>query len=112
MSTLEPVSGQVDLCFLGKVILGGRDRTAITSVGAECEKYLYEAVSGRILVKQRIDPPPPKWSEISHHHPFERAQTGGFSGWGCAGRQGSYPAAPVRGALARRGGPPAQWPRS
>ena len=32
MSTLEPVSGQVGLCFPGKVIFGGRDRTAITSV--------------------------------------------------------------------------------
>jgi hypothetical protein len=29
---LEPVSGQVGLCFPGKVILGGRDRTAVTSV--------------------------------------------------------------------------------
>jgi hypothetical protein len=31
---LEPVSGQVGLCFPGKVIFGGRDRTAITSVEA------------------------------------------------------------------------------
>jgi hypothetical protein len=38
MSTLEPVSGQVGLCFPGKVIFGGRDRTAITSVEALCEK--------------------------------------------------------------------------
>jgi hypothetical protein len=38
MSTLEPVSGQVGLCFPGKVIFGGRDRTAITSVEAPCEK--------------------------------------------------------------------------
>ena len=38
VSTLEPVSGQVGLCFPGKVILGGRDRTAITSVEAQCEK--------------------------------------------------------------------------
>jgi hypothetical protein len=38
VSTLEPVSGQVGLCFPGKVILGGRDRTAITSVEAEGEK--------------------------------------------------------------------------
>jgi hypothetical protein len=32
------LSGQVGLRFLGKVVLGGRDRTAITSVEAECEK--------------------------------------------------------------------------
>jgi hypothetical protein len=38
MSALEPVSGQVGLCFPGKVIFGGRDRTAITSVEAPCEK--------------------------------------------------------------------------
>jgi hypothetical protein len=36
MPNLEPVSGQVGLRFLGKVILGRRDRTATTSV--ECEK--------------------------------------------------------------------------
>ena len=35
---LEPVSGQVGRCFPGKVILGGRDRTAVTSVEAQCEK--------------------------------------------------------------------------
>jgi hypothetical protein len=35
---LEPVSGQVGLRFLGNVIFGGRDRTAITSVEAPCEK--------------------------------------------------------------------------
>jgi hypothetical protein len=34
---LEPVSGQVGLRFLGKVISGCRDRTAITSVEAEWE---------------------------------------------------------------------------
>ena len=34
---LEPVSGQVGLRFLGKVFSGCRDRTAITSVEAECE---------------------------------------------------------------------------
>jgi hypothetical protein len=33
----EPVSGQVGLRFLGKVISGCRDRTAITSVETECE---------------------------------------------------------------------------
>src|SRR4029077_12290468 len=38
VSTLEPVSGQVGLCFPGKMILGGRDRTAVTSVEAQCEK--------------------------------------------------------------------------
>jgi hypothetical protein len=38
MRTLEPVSGQVGLRFLGKVISEGRDRTAITSVEAESEK--------------------------------------------------------------------------
>jgi hypothetical protein len=38
MSTLEPVSGQVGLRFLGKVISGRRDRTATTSVEADCEK--------------------------------------------------------------------------
>jgi hypothetical protein len=38
MSTLEPVSGQVGLCFPGKVIFGGRDRTATTLVEAPCEK--------------------------------------------------------------------------
>jgi hypothetical protein len=38
MPNLEPVSGQVGLRFLGKVILGRRDRTATTSVEAECEK--------------------------------------------------------------------------
>jgi hypothetical protein len=37
-ATLEPVSGQVGLCFPGKVILGGRDRTAVTAVEAQCEK--------------------------------------------------------------------------
>jgi hypothetical protein len=36
-SPLEPVSGQVGLCFPGKVISGCRDRTAITSVETECE---------------------------------------------------------------------------
>ena len=35
---LEPVSGQVALCFPGKVISGGRDISAITSVEAECQK--------------------------------------------------------------------------
>jgi hypothetical protein len=35
---LEPVSGQVGLRFPGKVISGRRDRTATTSVEAECEK--------------------------------------------------------------------------
>ena len=38
VSTLEPVSGQVGLCFPGKVILGGRGRTVMTSVEAQCEK--------------------------------------------------------------------------
>jgi hypothetical protein len=38
VSTLEPVSDQVGLCFPGKVILGGRDRTAVTAVEAQCEK--------------------------------------------------------------------------
>jgi hypothetical protein len=33
----EPVSGQVGLRFLGKVISGCRDRTAITSVETECD---------------------------------------------------------------------------
>jgi hypothetical protein len=37
MPILEPVSGQVGLRFLGKVISGCRDRTAITSVEAVCE---------------------------------------------------------------------------
>jgi hypothetical protein len=37
-STLEPVSGQAGLRFPGKVILGDRDRAAITSVEAEREK--------------------------------------------------------------------------
>jgi hypothetical protein len=37
MPILEPVSGQVGLRVLGKVISGCRDRTAITSVEAECE---------------------------------------------------------------------------
>jgi hypothetical protein len=32
ISTLEPVSGQIGLCFPGKVIFGGRDRTAISTV--------------------------------------------------------------------------------
>jgi hypothetical protein len=35
---LEPVSGQVALCFPGKVISGCRDIRAITSVEAECQK--------------------------------------------------------------------------
>jgi hypothetical protein len=35
---LEPVSGQVALCFPGKVISGGRDIRAITSVETECEE--------------------------------------------------------------------------
>jgi hypothetical protein len=34
---LEPISGQVGLPFLGKVISVCRDRTAIASVEAECE---------------------------------------------------------------------------
>jgi hypothetical protein len=38
MSTLEPASGQVGLCFPGKVIFGGRDKTAITSRNGPCEK--------------------------------------------------------------------------
>jgi hypothetical protein len=38
MSTLEPVSGQVGLCFPGKVIFGGRDRTTITSVKHRAKK--------------------------------------------------------------------------
>jgi hypothetical protein len=37
MPILEPVSGQVGLRFLGKVISGRRDRTATTSAVAECE---------------------------------------------------------------------------
>jgi hypothetical protein len=37
MPILGPVSGQVGLRFLGKAISGCRDRTAITSVEAECE---------------------------------------------------------------------------
>jgi hypothetical protein len=36
--SLSNQSGQVGLCFPGKVIFGGRDRTAITSVEAPCEK--------------------------------------------------------------------------
>jgi hypothetical protein len=37
MPIFEPVSDQVGLRFLGKVISGCRDRTAITSVETECE---------------------------------------------------------------------------
>ena len=55
--------GQVGLCFPGKVILGGRDRTAITSVEAQCEKSRDKSTRRKVPI-QGIWRRPPEISAV------------------------------------------------
>jgi hypothetical protein len=64
VSTLEPVSGQVGLCFPGKMILGGRDRTAVTSVEAQCEKSRDQVDPAEGANTGYLAPPPPEISAV------------------------------------------------